>query len=380
MSREVMTPPYLTSLTTMRGVAALWVVFFHMDVILFYRDFGHFLPLGDSGLVAKGYLWVDFFFLLSGFIITHIYGAQFSRPLRRGTIMSFIWGRFCRIYPLHLFTLILLVIFSLLLPAFLPTVIDDSWALYFDEAALTSNLLLTNAMNQHSYLSWNIVSWSIGAEWWVYMVGTVLLVLLGRRSLVVAGIVMALAGLLLIGLVHSRPEATLDITFDQGFFRCLFDFTMGVGLYQLYKRSVGARWLNQDVVMLFLMSAVGLHFHFKVNDLWIVPVFSLMILTLAYNRSFVARCLAWEPLHYLGKISYSIYLMHGVWFMVFWFLLPLQESRMLSGLERLLYGGSFLGLTILSASLTYPAIEVRSRNYLRQKLNISRLLLVKEKK
>ncbi|PHZ85123.1 acyltransferase family protein [Paremcibacter congregatus] len=382
MSSDVATqspPVYLTALTTMRGVAALWVVFFHMDVILFYRDFGHLMPLGDSGLVAKGYLWVDFFFLLSGFIIYHIYGGQFSRNVTGRTLVNFIWGRFSRIYPLHLFTLAVLIGFSSLLPLFLPSVVDDSWTLYFDTAALPSNLLLTNAMNQHSYLSWNIVSWSIGAEWWAYMGGMLLLVLLGRRSLVVTSGVMGLAAIFLVGLVYSRAEPTLDITFDRGFFRCLFDFTIGVGLYQFYRRSVAFAWLKKDTVFLGLFLAVVAHFHGNWHDLWIIPLFSMMILALAYNRDLVARCLAWTPLHYLGKISYSVYLMHGVWFMVFWFLLPLWASAPFSPLDRLHFGSAFLGLTLMSAALTYPLIEVRSRRYLRQKFTFPRSSLAKEK-
>lgn len=70
--------PYLPSLTALRGIAALWVVLFHMDVIVYYRDLGPLLPHEWSGLITQGYLWVDFFFILSGFIICHIYGSQFS--------------------------------------------------------------------------------------------------------------------------------------------------------------------------------------------------------------------------------------------------------------------------------------------------------------
>ena len=57
------TNQYLSALTALRGIAALWVVVFHMDVIIFYRELGTLMPHTWSGLITKGYLWVDFFFL-----------------------------------------------------------------------------------------------------------------------------------------------------------------------------------------------------------------------------------------------------------------------------------------------------------------------------
>ena len=60
-----MTGKYIGSLTAMRGVAAVWVMLFHIDVSLFYRDMGALIPRNATGILSKGYLWVDFFFILS---------------------------------------------------------------------------------------------------------------------------------------------------------------------------------------------------------------------------------------------------------------------------------------------------------------------------
>src|SRR3546814_17317566 len=89
------------ALTSLRGIAALLVVVYHFS--------GGFLPNLDPGrysdFVPKGYLWVDLFFVLSGFIITHAYGDAFAERARRGSIPAFLFAGMARIYPVHLFFL-----------------------------------------------------------------------------------------------------------------------------------------------------------------------------------------------------------------------------------------------------------------------------------
>ncbi len=64
--------PYLTTLTPLRGIAALLVVIFHCNLML-----NPFIPAGYTHLIESGWLWVDFFFILSGFIISYVYGRYF---------------------------------------------------------------------------------------------------------------------------------------------------------------------------------------------------------------------------------------------------------------------------------------------------------------
>ncbi len=84
-----MSTPKIPSLTSLRGIAAIWVVLFHIDVCIFYRGLGSILPKEGSGLIAQGYLWVDFFFILSGFIITHVYSHNFDRRWRLSPFIQF---------------------------------------------------------------------------------------------------------------------------------------------------------------------------------------------------------------------------------------------------------------------------------------------------
>jgi peptidoglycan/LPS O-acetylase OafA/YrhL len=359
---------YIHSLTPLRGIAALWVVLFHIDVCIFYRDFGSLLPREATGLLSKGYLWVDFFFLLSGFVLAHVYGEELSTGRKISSIPRYLWARFARLYPLHIFTLFLLILAVVVLPYFLPGVIDDSWKGYFAWSALPSNLLFTHAMNQHVYLSWNMVSWSIGAEWWTYVVAIIFLILLYRRNLLSVVPIMLLSFACLILLVLLQTEKNLDITFNYGFFRCLFEFVIGAGLYEIYRQRYAAAFLARDSVFLLLLILILAILHWRIADLSIIPVFSMLILAASYNQMRTHRVLNLPVFAYLGKISYSIYLMHGIWFMVFWFSFPAIKTglgvQQMPDALKLAYVFLFLSLTIGSAHISQRYIEVEGRRFL----------------
>ena len=363
---------YINSLTPMRGIAALWVVLFHIDVSIFYRDLGGLLPRASTGILSQGYLWVDFFFLLSGFIITHVYGSQLSKGISKKKIGVFLWARFTRLYPLHFFTLFVLFIGISIVPLFNPDIIDDSWETYFSYDALPGNIFLLNAMNTYHFLSWNITSWSIGAEWWVYVTAITLIPLMLNRK---SAMLFAISSVAFIGLgllVYLHPNKNLDITWDYGFLRCLFEFSIGISLYKIYQFSRGRSWLKNDSIPVLLLLIIGIAFHFKMNDLFLIPVFSLLILSVAYNQSRLSLFLNKPVLKFLGDISYSLYLVHSLWFVVFWFGFP--QWKMTRGLDimpvrmRIIYVLLFLTLTILSSWATYNFVEVPSRKWLRNRL------------
>lgn len=363
---------YINSLTSMRGIAAVWVMLFHIDVSLFYRGFGALLPRDQTGFFSKGYLWVDFFFLLSGFVIAYVYSQTLTQAPRTQAIKHYLWARFSRIYPLHLFTLLVLVIIAPIVAVCIPAVVDGSWTTYFAWSALPSNLLLTQSMNQHVYLSWNMVSWSIGAEWWTYIVSIPALIFLRERSLLLISVWALLSAIGLVVLVYLLPEKNLDITFNYGFWRCFFEFNIGIVLFHLFAKEKMKGWLSQDWLVAVLLVAIAFIFHMRWNDLLIVPCFSALILALAYNKGIANNLLNTAVLQYLGKISYSIYMVHCLWFMVFWFSLPQLKAwgfTEFSCFERLVYCFSFIVLSLASSHFTYHFIEVRAQQKLRTFFN-----------
>src|SRR5882724_4992502 len=119
-------------LTSIRGIAAMAVVAYHFRdnfTEKFYLD-------GITLLFSRGYLWVDFFFLLSGFILSHVHAEEFIRgpaPYR-----TFLVKRIGRVYPLHVITL-----FVLLLPFFWPEA--QLMASTRTPSSFVSNLLMVHA-------------------------------------------------------------------------------------------------------------------------------------------------------------------------------------------------------------------------------------------
>lgn len=232
--------------------------------------------------------------------------------------------------------------------------------------AIPSNLLLTHAMNQHVYLSWDIVSWSIGAEWWTYVATIPLLVMWVKMPKWGVAACALTACLGLAGLVAALPDRNLDITFNWGFFRCLFEFVIGLAVWRVW-RADGLKWAGLDGVIVLVLVAVVTAFHYKTfgpfGDLMVVPMFALLVVGLAHNRGVVEAVLNSPPLQYIGRISYSLYLVHGVAFSAFWFLMPWAKAHIgvLSDIERWAYAGMFAATVVAVSHLTYNLVERPAR-------------------
>lgn len=357
----------LPALTALRGVAALGVALFHIDVCLYYREMGALLPKAASGVIANGYLWVDLFFILSGYVIHHAYRERLSTGRLGARAATFYRARFVRIYPLHLALTALLVVAVTVAGVLWPMLKDGSWETYFAWSALPSNLLLTHAMKQHSYLSWNIVSWSIAAEWWCYaatLLAVPLMVRFGRWS---GAASIAAGGAVLVGLYLGLGRGTLDITYDFGIVRCLGGFLIGLGLYQICRidASIPAR-LADGLAAASLTGLVAV-MHVGGLDLLAIPLFAVLVAALGASGGWMRRWFSTPILQYLGRISYSIYLVHGLVFLGFWYAAPALGWRMETPTEAWLFAAAFLGLTIAGAALTYRLIEAPSLKWARSR-------------
>ena len=163
-------------------------------------------------------MFVDFFFVLSGFVLAHAY---FGRVGREVSVPRFLGLRLGRIYPLHLAVLLAMLALELLLVAVPALTERPAFAPGRSGGELIASLLLLNSSGVVDRLVWNGPSWSIAAEFWAYVAFALLA--LGRRvwpfALLGAG-----AGLALLALHPDLHEAS----FDFGTLRCLYGFSLGV--------------------------------------------------------------------------------------------------------------------------------------------------------
>jgi peptidoglycan/LPS O-acetylase OafA/YrhL len=246
-------------LTSIRGIAAIAVVMYH-----FRQNFGDkFYPDGVTQVFSRGYLWVDFFFLLSGFILSHVHAEEFAHgpaPYR-----AFLFKRIARIYPLHVVTL-----FIVALPFFWPTLplARESRTV----SSFVSNLLLIQAWQWKDHLSWNFPAWSISDEWAAYLLFPLIVAFFYRASLALAAAVAVLA---IFGLdfltTFGPPRRVHDFGVDVGWARCLVEFSTGVVIYRVFKMRPSI--MRSDLVFAVLVVGVLVAMHFGVPDFVTVLLF-----------------------------------------------------------------------------------------------------------
>jgi peptidoglycan/LPS O-acetylase OafA/YrhL len=301
---------YLSNLTPLRGVAAILVAVFHFEMAI-----GRFVPARTTMFFEKSYLMVDLFFVLSGFILLHVYGRAFAGTFEKGQLRHFVVARFARTYPLHLFTLLLLVVIVRYLTDWgnPPIVLEQP-------RDILPNVFLLQSFGVCKIYNWNIPSWSISAEWGAYLLFPMLAWWIGRRPKA-APVVLAIgvvAAWCCIEYVLPRKNPlnpaipvphNLNTTFDYGWLRGVAGFSAGLVIYQLYRWRGAARAMGSDWVsgLAILLVAAGLHF--AINDALIVVFFSALVLNFGLNQGRVHRMCNNRILQYLGDISYSIYLM-----------------------------------------------------------------------
>ena len=100
--------PYLTTLTPLRGIAALIIVIYHCSFMVM-----GYLPPGYTHFFDNAWLWVDFFFVLSGFVMCYAYAKYFNKGVTWDKYKKFIGARFARIYPLYFISTLIVFISTL---------------------------------------------------------------------------------------------------------------------------------------------------------------------------------------------------------------------------------------------------------------------------
>ena len=362
----------LPSLTPLRGVAALWVVLYHYNIWLSN------LSLDDYALIVdQGYLAVDLFFMISGFVMAHVYWRAFTTDVR-GNYWKFLGARAARLYPLHLFILLLFLATALSARTgtylatglFKPIPIEGARSLL----ALLANLFMLQGLKA-SALSWNYPSWSISIECMAYSLFPLALASLWRAPKLAK---IALAGLLVALLIYLR-QLTGD-GFNQwdgavAFLRCLPEFFIGVLLYDLYCSGAGACVLESDITAIIVWIAALYLSQTGVSDFLNVLSFPLLILVSVENRGFVTRLINIKPLVWLGEISYSLYLVHGFVQFAAGRLLAADGITDLDDVSQMhsvfLVGAMLLGSFAIAAA-THATIERVGRRRLRRVFGLAK--------
>lgn len=356
-------PGQLPSLTSLRGLAALWVVLYH------YSE--QCLPNLDTSsythLIHKGYLAVDLFFMLSGFVMTHVYQKAFSVSVTHH-YRNFIVARIARIYPLHILILLL----------FVATALASQWTTgramnsiplrgSDSVAAFVANVFMLQGLDA-SKLSWNYPTWSISVEFMAYLLFPFALPAIwaasNKAKLVIAFFLLALLMVLAFVTKDNFDQWDGPITL----LRCLPEFILGTLSYCAFCAVPRFSPLNRDATAFGIFAGIVVCLHVDAPDLLITCLFAALILTSVLNTGSFSKIANARPLLWLGDISYSLYLIHGfIQFLATKVLdrFGIQNHADLSIKQSLVLMALMIGVCLPTAHLTYFGFEIGSRQYLR---------------
>jgi peptidoglycan/LPS O-acetylase OafA/YrhL len=286
--RHTMTPQAnlnIPSLTSFRFITAFMVFLFHCQIHL---DWEIGIRIFDR-FIHHGAVFMTGFFVLSGYIMTHVYtNTDFRKP---GNMRSFYLKRFAKIYPTYALATIAYFAFfrDFTLPQHLRILFND--------------LFLVQGFFPSMFpLGINAGTWSLTVEMFLYLLFP-LVMLTGVKSprLVLAGVLIAL-----IASVNVNFDRT-DPVYANPIFR-VGDFLCGIGFYfgcQHLKHR--RRWHCLTILLLFIACVyLGAgKYQYMRGHLVFVPLFGLWIALVHRTRSAIYNN---RPFVYLGLISYSFYL------------------------------------------------------------------------
>lgn len=342
-------------LESLRGLAACAVVLYHSP-----------FNVNDAvlGLFRNAYLFVDLFFVLSGFVMAHAYADKIAAGMRFSDYMALRLGR---IYPLHLVMLLVWV----------PYVLIKVWLFHrgfggtdpseeSNAYTFVTNLFLVHSWHLHDDLSWNFPSWSISAEFAVYMLFFGWVFWLDRRQSLWMPLLVSMGAY---GVLYAINPLTLDFTQDFGVIRCAAAFFLGMAIHRL-RSVVGPTLPGLPLWELASMVLIGFSVSLAHEQPWAlhgsIVGFALAVLVMSDQKDGpIGRLLLSAPLRKLGLWSYSIYMVNGIIMggsiNVLQHLLHLDTSHGLGWLA-IAINTAILAVVVALAHPCYLWIECRGRD------------------
>ncbi|MDE2575036.1 MAG: acyltransferase [Rhodospirillales bacterium] len=217
-------PIPLPGLTGLRGVGAMWVFIYHAQVVQ------------NNPLFDAGYMGVDVFFILSGFVLSHAYSMQ---GWSSNGYLYFFRARMARLYPMHLTALILLLVLVLLWPHFTAPFAPGK----FSGSELAASIFLVQSWGFGNPDPWNGPAWSLSAEMFASLIFPAVLIAARKSSLLANPIWLcnALLALFIVFLIITN-NPNPGVIGRAGMVRMICEFGCGCVLYQAFGAGVRATW------------------------------------------------------------------------------------------------------------------------------------------
>ncbi|MDB5258578.1 MAG: Peptidoglycan/LPS O-acetylase OafA/YrhL, contains acyltransferase and SGNH-hydrolase domain [Chitinophagaceae bacterium] len=347
------TKPHYEILDGLRGIAAIVVVVFHILEIL--------IPDPTKNPVAHGFLAVDFFFCLSGFVIGYAYDDRIAKI----GFATFFLNRLIRLHPLVILGSVLGLLAFLWAPFETTSPVDTfGWTKIL--LALIGSLFLFPSPILGRFgnvFPLNAPAWSLSMEYFINLVYAFVLVHLSKKLLL---LFLAVSTAAIISVASYRGNILGgwgDTTYADGYARVCFSFLMGLTIFRFQftiKNNIHFLFYAAALTGIFIFP----HFH---ND-WITELFFVIIifpLLLASGAGSQVSGFFHKACIFLGDLSYPLYMLH-YWMM--WILIAYMNTA--PGEKNLHLAGAII--VVASIALAYAALKLYDepiRKLLKRKAN-----------
>lgn len=336
----------MTHLTSIRGILAILITLYHINGHLSFYLHPYF-----SYVIENSYYAVDFFFALSGFILSYNYSKKF-RDLNWSSYYDYYIKRAARILPLHIFILILYISVPAVIFLTGREQISEAFSGRFSIIEWIKSLFLIQNIFPDQPSSWNVPSWSISVEMIIYTTLPLALYIFNKSKnsfFLLAIFLLFLNSAFVNSSPHLGPTSVL---------RGLASFYSGVLVYIFLGK---VRY--EKVVLLTILSILGAYFTIGRSDAFVPVVISGLLFITIKAPLKIQSILNTRPLIYLGNISFSIYLTH---YLVREVLnISLLENGQIAPLWWILL---YIAIVILVSSTTYKYIELPAQHRFRKGL------------
>ncbi|WP_022683970.1 acyltransferase family protein [Sphingobium bisphenolivorans] len=342
----------ISSLTGLRGVAAVSVLLYHIPHNEAFAAFA--IPL-----FSRAYLAVDLFFILSGFVISFGYHDRVVNHLSRSTYVDFLINRMARVWPLHL-------IVTLVFMARILLNVSGNQSIDLNPANLLTNIAMVQSWGWGTEpIAGN--SWSVSTEVAAYLIYPLIAMIAFSRWAWAQGAI-AVALLALVATSGRGSSGPLDVNDSDTILtllRCLAGFSLGVLTFRCAEMPRVKALIDRGGAFAAICALIALALLLPGKaDLLVVCLMPALVLSCYYNGA-AARAVMANPLSFhLGLISYSIYLWH-----------PLVRdimARMMSMAHRHGFAGfdwafvaAMLVATWLLCWASYALVEVRGHQFIK---------------
>lgn len=286
----------LQALDGWRGLACLIVAVHHLPVphALYHQSW-----------LQNGAPMLELFFLISGFVISHVFAEMAQTPRGAAAFIVRVLGR---LWPIHVVMLMALVLLAFVRSVFAE---HGGFSEQMTLEALGAQLLLIQTWVGLG-LSWNYPAWTLSAELVAYLLFALLMLITRSRAGRIAGAsaILILAATVFLGELGPRDHYNVI-----SIARAVTGFFIGFLLREVW---CGARlrsaWIATPLEICAVIGVVWAMSARLDGAMYFLnyAIFGFTVVVFANDRGVVSRLMTWPPLQWLGKVSFSIYMVHGV--------------------------------------------------------------------